>query len=797
MGGEVQEGSPSDCPSAPGSTVRELNRTAGHWAVRVRMAVAVPCGLLGIAAAPADHRAVTAWLVAFVIAWCALRLWWTDHRAPRPAIGMIVAVDVLVLLGVGFGQVPAGANAADTWVFALVSITAVTYVYEWAVRPGLALCMAGLAFSAYIAGRAAIPAGRWEDTVPFALRGTAETLLARGGYVLVRRRAWAADEIIARCAARRRAADVAAARRADERRHLATLHDTASKTLLMVAAGAWDSVRLPLRARARQDLAALGTAPVPEEGRMDLAVLLVTAARHWDISIKRDIRGPLPLPAETALAIFHGVTEAVHNVERHAGVPEAELFAAQGEDGAVVVEVRDVGRGFDPARVPAHRRGLAESIQGRAESVGGRALIDSRPGHGTVVRWWWPDAGHPAARGGMEPVGSPNGHQSDKPAVRHPVYSIERTRNWLLGGFRTAVLAVSVFVQFGFCLAQLIAARDLYTSLWPQIAAFALLTVVAAVSIRFTVARGSAIPPVVRWTCVGLVLLASLAGTVSIPEGTYLQPAHWSFGLVGWYGLFLLFDLPLGVFAGFLAAHVTLSVAALPIGDSPDPAMLATMGITAVSVCAFQISVAMIVRLLRRMAEVATHAAEGHERQRTQAAVDKSRHRDHKRRRIALTDTTVPLLTGLADGSLTPSDANVRSRCALEAARLRRMFAEYDEVPDQLVHELLAIIDIVERNGVTVQLAVRGQAVELPKGVRRALIDSVSSVFVAATSTVRATIIRTPRKVRLSVIAETRGERVKPRRPPGTSSSTWSHVKVTDLASGNRVWVEAIWCPGG
>jgi signal transduction histidine kinase len=776
--------------------VRELNRTAGHYAVWVRAAVAVPCGLLGIAAAPDEHRAVTAWLVALVIAWCALRLWWTNHHTRRPTIGKIVAVDVLVLLGVGFGQVPAGAHDAGTWVLALVSITAVTYVYEWAVRPGLALCMAGLALSAYVAGRAATPGGHWEYTVPLALRGAAQTLLARGGYMLVRRRAWAADEVVARCAARRRAAAVTAARRADERRHLATLHDTASKTLLMVAAGAWDGVRWPLRAQAQHDLAALRAAPVPEQGRMDLAELLANFARPGNVSLKRDIRGPLPLPGETALAIFHGVAEAVHNVERHAEVSEAELFAAQREDGAVVVEVRDGGQGFDPAQVPAHRRGLAESIQGRMESVGGRAVVDSRPRHGTVVRWWWPDADHPAARGGMEPSGSPNGNQSDKPAGRDPVHSIERTRNWLLGGFRTAVLAVSVFVQFGFCLAQLIAGREIYTSLWPQIAAFALLTVVAVVCIRFAVARDAAIPPVVRWTSIGLVLLASLPGTLSVPKGSYLQTAHWSFGLIGWYELFLLFDLPLGIFAGFLGAHVTLSVAALASGDGPDPAMLATMGITAISVCGFQISVAMIVRLLHRIADVATHAAEGHDRERTQAAMDKSRYRDHKRRRIALTDTTVPLLTGLADGSLAPSDADVRSRCALEAARLRRLFAEYDEAPDQLVHELLAIIDSVERNGVTVQFAVRGQAVELPKGVRRALIDSVSSVFVAATSTVRATVIRTPRKVRLSVIAETRGQRVTLQRPPGRSNSIWSHVKVTDLTTGNRMWVEAVWCAG-
>jgi signal transduction histidine kinase len=76
--------------------------------------------------------------------------------------------------------------------------------------------------------------------------------------------------------------------------------------------------------------------------------------------------------------------EATANAARHAGVDHVDVFA-EAEDDAVTVFVRDRGRGFDPAAVPADRRGLADSVVGRLQRVGGTATIRSRPGSGTEV----------------------------------------------------------------------------------------------------------------------------------------------------------------------------------------------------------------------------------------------------------------------------------------------------------------------------------------------------------------------------------------------------------------------------
>jgi signal transduction histidine kinase len=48
--------------------------------------------------------------------------------------------------------------------------------------------------------------------------------------------------------------------------------------------------------------------------------------------------------------------------------------------------------GFDRAAVPADRRGVAESIEGRMRRAGGNATVTSSPGAGTEVELRLPRA---------------------------------------------------------------------------------------------------------------------------------------------------------------------------------------------------------------------------------------------------------------------------------------------------------------------------------------------------------------------------------------------------------------------
>ena len=81
-------------------------------------------------------------------------------------------------------------------------------------------------------------------------------------------------------------------------------------------------------------------------------------------------------------AVYRVAQEALHNALRHADPRTVEVCLAV--DGAMVrLEVRDDGRGFDPAGGAS--LGLV-SMRERARSVGGRLVLRSRPGGGTTVR---------------------------------------------------------------------------------------------------------------------------------------------------------------------------------------------------------------------------------------------------------------------------------------------------------------------------------------------------------------------------------------------------------------------------
>jgi len=81
------------------------------------------------------------------------------------------------------------------------------------------------------------------------------------------------------------------------------------------------------------------------------------------------------------------VQESLQNVRKHAGARRIAVRAAR-SDGAWVVEVQDDGRGFEVGAVAARGRrnfGL-QFMRERAELIGARFEVRSRPDGGTVVR---------------------------------------------------------------------------------------------------------------------------------------------------------------------------------------------------------------------------------------------------------------------------------------------------------------------------------------------------------------------------------------------------------------------------
>jgi signal transduction histidine kinase len=182
---------------------------------------------------------------------------------------------------------------------------------------------------------------------------------------------------------------VAAARRADEREHLAVLHDTAAATLLAVGSRMVSGTEPWLAGQAGRDLEALAAQHTQPDSAADLVMVLDEVVHGGPVSVSVLAPATVPMPAAPARAIAAATEEALRNVARHAGTGTAAITVAS-DNGVVTVDITDRGTGFATGDVSPHRRGVSGSITERMTRAGGRATVTSAPGAGTSVRLEWP-----------------------------------------------------------------------------------------------------------------------------------------------------------------------------------------------------------------------------------------------------------------------------------------------------------------------------------------------------------------------------------------------------------------------
>jgi signal transduction histidine kinase len=100
------------------------------------------------------------------------------------------------------------------------------------------------------------------------------------------------------------------------------------------------------------------------------------------------VRGtPRPLGRSAERHIFRIGQEALTNALKHAEGCEVEMVLSFDAE-RVELRVRDNGRGFDPQALASHHAGQGFgliSMRERAEQLGGRVSVNSRPGAGTEV----------------------------------------------------------------------------------------------------------------------------------------------------------------------------------------------------------------------------------------------------------------------------------------------------------------------------------------------------------------------------------------------------------------------------
>jgi signal transduction histidine kinase len=176
--------------------------------------------------------------------------------------------------------------------------------------------------------------------------------------------------------------------RAQERAEVAAhLHDSVLQTLALIQRRADEPAEVAQLAR-RQERELRSWLNADETAAAaTLHGALVRAATEIEeghgVEVEVVCVGDRPLDDDTA-ALAAAAREAILNAAKFAGAGRIDVYAEASAERAEVF-VRDRGAGFDPATVPADRRGVRESIVARMQRHGGRAEIRSQPGGGTEV----------------------------------------------------------------------------------------------------------------------------------------------------------------------------------------------------------------------------------------------------------------------------------------------------------------------------------------------------------------------------------------------------------------------------
>ena len=310
---------------------------------------------------------------------CVMVVWTCVMVLVPRSPGWLVA-DVLValacqqasLLALSAAQIDRGAPTLPvTWVAGPV--------LAWAVRREW---RGGLAVSALLAAGAVVERGGLSQATVNSV-----VLLVLGGTVV------GYLVTIGRRAERAYAEAVRLAAETSERERLArSVHDGVLQTLALVARTSTDPSLVSLAAGQEQALRRLVTSgPDVGHGLTDLRTLL-PARPGVEVAAPASA---VALPALVARELADAVGACVDNALQHGGSTAWVLVEDLGD--SVCVTVRDDGPGVSPERLGAAaaegRMGVARSIRGRIEDLGGTVIYVSEPGQGTEVELRVPSPG--------------------------------------------------------------------------------------------------------------------------------------------------------------------------------------------------------------------------------------------------------------------------------------------------------------------------------------------------------------------------------------------------------------------
>ena len=317
------------------------------------------------------------------------------ERALRPGLlGLEVAVAFAVIAADGWvrqGRVT-GQNLAGLWPLPAILVAAVAGGALWGAGVGVLFTVAR-AVSAAVAGAPAGQAGR----AAVAVGSTAVSWIVVGAVcgTIVRLLRQSQDQLAEAEARERIARD---------------LHDGVLQTLALIERRSPSPDIARLAREQERDLRSYLFDHHRATG--GLATELRTAASRLEaswpgVTVTVTVSDDVPALADDEFAAATGAAaEALTNAAKHGNATHVVVFADLDEpSGGLFLSVKDDGCGFDPASV-VEGVGLAQSIRGRVEHVGGTVTVASAPGDGAEVRMCFPGARarpRPRSRQGARP----------------------------------------------------------------------------------------------------------------------------------------------------------------------------------------------------------------------------------------------------------------------------------------------------------------------------------------------------------------------------------------------------------
>jgi signal transduction histidine kinase len=295
---------------------------------------------------------------------------WTYGISRRPWIGQglvaVAAIAFLFALGLS--------NAAVVGAGLLVAGVAVVLARGGSLRPGGSLPILGIGLT--VAGAVTL----------LGHVGTSSALIAPGAlagalFLVFAPWLWQVSAQRTERIRLQERADVAA-----------RVHDSVLQTLALVQRHAGDEARVSALAR-RQERelrrwlygSGFGEGTTLEDA---LAEAAADVEELHGVKIELASAGHVLLDARVEQLVL-ATREAMTNAAKFAGAGEISVYT-ESDASSISLFIRDRGAGFEREAVPADRRGLTESIEGRLARAGGLATIRSAPGQGTEIELTMP-----------------------------------------------------------------------------------------------------------------------------------------------------------------------------------------------------------------------------------------------------------------------------------------------------------------------------------------------------------------------------------------------------------------------